>query len=478
MDARITALKSTTFQGRRLTRRQIAAVRETVRGFPGLSRRELAHTICEHLRWHTAKGDTRVQAALRMLEALEDAGIVEGLPAKDLSQVRGARKAVCWGSRTDASAAIDTELEALQPLRLRIVLAAEDRAEWNEYVARYHPRGFRHPIGPHLRYFLLDRQGRKLGCLLFSHGCRVLPCRDAWIGWPAGFRKHLDLVVGNNRFLLFPWVRVRNLASHALSMATARLTDDWQQQHGYRPVLVETFVDPGEHHGGACYRAANWCALGDTAGGKGNRPKRVHVYPLAADFREVLLHGPKRGARGRRERKSAPGPRLAEEDPFVLLWRDRIGALARVASAHDRQWQLRRRVLHTLLVTLFVYRLVLSRGGQGYATTLAELWEHCRALGVSLPQPQPVAASAMCSARMKVDENVFRSAHAEILKRAPPAPAWRGHRLFAIDGSKLNLPRPLLACEYRTPSHKAHDPQGLLSCLYQLPARILSIHHT
>ncbi len=64
MDPRITALQSTTFQGRRLTRRQIAAVQETVLSFPGVSRRELAHTICEQLRWHTAKGDNRIQAVL------------------------------------------------------------------------------------------------------------------------------------------------------------------------------------------------------------------------------------------------------------------------------------------------------------------------------------------------------------------------------------------------------------------------------
>ena len=181
MDPRITALRSTTFQGRRLTRRQLSAVQETVLSFPGLSRRELAHTICEQLHWHTAKGGTRIQAALRMLEELEGLGVLS-LPAKDLSRVRGARKPVVWGSRTDAPPVIEEGLEALLPIRLQVVSDAEGIEEWNEYVARYHYMGFRHPIGPHLRYFLLDRHGRKLGCLLFSHGSRQLQCRDAWIG--------------------------------------------------------------------------------------------------------------------------------------------------------------------------------------------------------------------------------------------------------------------------------------------------------
>ena len=70
---------------------------------------------------------------------------------------------------------------------------------------------------------------------------------------------------------------------------------------------------------------------------------------------------------------------------------------------------------------------MLSSRDQGYATTLAELWEQCHALGVALPQPDPVAASAMCRARAKVDENVFRSVHAEILKRASRPAAWQWH---------------------------------------------------
>ena len=45
---------------------------------------------------------------------------------------------------------------------------------------------------------------------------------------------------------------------------------------------------------------------------------------------------------------------------------------------------------------------------------------------------------------------------------------WRGHRLYAVDGSKLNLPRGLLEEGYQRPSDNAHYPQGLLSCLYQL----------
>ena len=99
MDPGIENLKSTTFFGRRLTRRQIADVQETVALFPALSRNELAKTICEHLNWTTPKGDYRVSACLRMLESLEECGILS-LPAKR-NTASGPRRAIEHTERSD-----------------------------------------------------------------------------------------------------------------------------------------------------------------------------------------------------------------------------------------------------------------------------------------------------------------------------------------------------------------------------------------
>ena len=56
--------------------------------FRTLSRRELAQTVCENLSWRTETGENRVFACLKMLEALEQAGVLR-LPAKDARQVGG-----------------------------------------------------------------------------------------------------------------------------------------------------------------------------------------------------------------------------------------------------------------------------------------------------------------------------------------------------------------------------------------------------
>lgn len=168
---------------------------------------------------------------------------------------------------------------------------------WNEYVQRYHPLGYKRPFGAHQRYFVCGHDGQeRLGCLLFAASAWALAARDAWIGWTAADRsKRLNGVVNNTRFLVLPWVQVPNLASKALALVTRRIRSDWQGRYGYAPVLLETFVDLTRYEG-ICYRAANWIALGDTAGrGRMDRKneyrlsrKRIYVYPLVPDFRADL----------------------------------------------------------------------------------------------------------------------------------------------------------------------------------------------
>ncbi len=75
-DPRITALGSTTFPGRRLTRRRPDEVRQTIEMFPDDSRGELARTIRGHLDRNTPEGDCRVPAGLGLPEQLEALGIL------------------------------------------------------------------------------------------------------------------------------------------------------------------------------------------------------------------------------------------------------------------------------------------------------------------------------------------------------------------------------------------------------------------
>jgi hypothetical protein len=124
--------------------------------------------------------------------------------------------------------------------------------------------------------------------------------RDRWIGWSEQRRvDNLPAVVQQSRFLLLPWVRVRDLASHVLAGSARRLRPDWEVRYGRRPLLIETLVDIRRYQG-TCYRAANWIDLGLTAGrgrtarahaGAPAHPKRLFIYPLHRKAAELLAGG-------------------------------------------------------------------------------------------------------------------------------------------------------------------------------------------
>jgi hypothetical protein len=224
---------------------------------------------------------------------LEALGLVK-LPARQ--PAKRPEVEVVPGSGTDPEEEIVGTVREMAPLQLEPVGGKQAIRLWNEYVARYHPLGYRRPFGAHQRYFLVGRGERRLGCLLFAAAAWALAERDRWIGWSQPDRaQRLNWVVGNTRFLLFPWVRVRNLASKALSLAAQRIGSDWQQRYGYAPVLLETFVEVGRYRG-TCYQAANWIRLGLTRGeGRMGRhspyrsvPRAIYVYPLVGDFRSFL----------------------------------------------------------------------------------------------------------------------------------------------------------------------------------------------
>jgi hypothetical protein len=280
--------------GRYFTLEELHEIRETVRMFPKLSRAELANTLCENLGWMTPAGQYKTASCKELLAKLERQGLISP-PAKN-EYKRREKKEIGIGVQTAPAPLLEGPVSDYEPIALEPVRHLENIRLWNEYVERYHTLGYKRPFGAHQRYFIVAGAGQKLGCLLFAAAAWALEDRDAWISWTELDRSlRLNLIVNNTRFLIFPWVHVKNLASKALSLAAKRVQSDWQERYGYSPVLLETFVDP-EKYRGTCYKAANWIFLGQTAGrGRtemyNKRPftrKHIYVYPLESDFRAIL----------------------------------------------------------------------------------------------------------------------------------------------------------------------------------------------
>ena len=287
------------FCGRAFVSEELSLIREVVRDCSGLSRTELGRTVCELINWRRPNGSLKARECRDFLERLEDKGLLQ-LPERQGGRPLGSRTAIPITGKVKEQESICGTVKDFAPVYLELVQKQADRLLWRELIGRYHYLGCKVPFGAHLRYlvWITNPTKRVVGCLQFSSPAWRMAVRDRWIGWSDPVRaRNLQRVVSNSRFLIFPWVRISNLASKVLSLSARGLVQDWEKRYGIEPILLETLVDPSRYRGG-CYRAANWIGLGlssgrgrmDTEGKRhGQAPKEVFVYPLAPDARKRLI---------------------------------------------------------------------------------------------------------------------------------------------------------------------------------------------
>ena len=168
-------------------------------------------------------------------------------------------------AKTEPQTPVLAPANELRNVRLELVSNKSDSKLWNEYIDRYHYLGYKTLPGAQLRYFARSDEGL-LGLFGFGAAAWKTAPRDNFIGWmPSRGEERLHLVVNNARFLILPWIQSKHLASKLLGLVARGITNDWHDRYGYRPVLLETFVEK-DRFLGTCYRAANWIFLGHTQG--------------------------------------------------------------------------------------------------------------------------------------------------------------------------------------------------------------------
>jgi len=281
------------FSGRRFTGRELALIHEVVDSCSGLSRKELAQTLCELLGWKRPSGGLKGRECREFLERLESTGAL-ALPDKQPGRPVGSRTRVPVTARGERGPELVGEVSEFAPIELKAVETSDQRLLFRELVGRYHYLGHAVPFGAHLRYLVYASKPERTvaGCVQFSSPAWRMAARDAWIGWDEPARqRNLQRVVNQSRFLILPWVRVKNLASMVLARAVRQVSANWPRRYGIEVLLVETLVDTARYSG-HCYRAANWIRLGQTTGrGRMDREhlrhgaarKTVWVYPLVKD---------------------------------------------------------------------------------------------------------------------------------------------------------------------------------------------------
>ena len=266
----------------------------------------ISRELCRLWNWRQENGQLKGQVCRILLRKLESKGLITLPPPK--TGIANHPRRRYYVPPSEPPAVDDTPLEValgdVSPVTLTMVRRTAYEGLWNYLVHRYHYEGFRIIVGSHLKYIAWTGD-RPIACLSWSSSVFRIAARDRFIGWePAARSANIRHVVNNSRFLILPWVKVKNLASHLLGQSSRAIVRDWEEIYGYPPHLLETFVDQGRF-AGTCYKAANWTLVGETAGfaKKDNRfhehgrKKDVLVLPLVRDFRRRLRYVAERGAR-------------------------------------------------------------------------------------------------------------------------------------------------------------------------------------
>ncbi|MFH1567536.1 MAG: DUF4338 domain-containing protein [Gemmatimonadota bacterium] len=282
------------FCGRNFTAVELETVRSVIAEHPDANRARLSRMVCEVLGWRRPDGRLKDMSCRVAMLRMQDGGVIR-LPPPTTGNGNGQPYRRRTPEAEPEQCCTTASAGHLPDLHLELVQGRQASHLWNELVERYHYLGYQPLPGAQLRYFA-QAGGRCLAVLGFGAAAWKTAPRDRFIGWTAAQREaRLHLVLNNARFLILPWVRSRHLASCLLGMASRRIAQDCHERYGYRPVLLETFVET-PRFAGTCYQAANWRCLGETTGrGKLSRTKKavlprktVWVYPLDRHFRLVL----------------------------------------------------------------------------------------------------------------------------------------------------------------------------------------------
>lgn len=296
----ISAIENQRFCGREFTRKELCLIREVVETCAGLSRTELAHTVCELLDWRRVNGRLKAREGLDLLQRLEGKGMLKLPESQQTGPRKGTRRHIAPATDKAPWAELAGSVGVFLPLDVELVETQKQRRLFKDLVSRYHYLGYAMAFGAKLQYLVYVSRPRRqvVGCVQFSSPAWRIRVRDQWIGWEDGIRgKNLQHIVNNSRLLILP--RIRNLASTLLSCVLKRLRTDWPRLYGLEPWLVETLVDRNRFYGG-CYLASNWILLGETSGrGRmdrahqrhGARVKTVLVYPLVKNALRRLRCG-------------------------------------------------------------------------------------------------------------------------------------------------------------------------------------------
>jgi hypothetical protein len=286
------------YRGKDVTVQEVEFINELIAQHPLLSRRRLSERLAAAWNWVQANGALRSMVCRGLMLQLHRGGFIELPPVRRVNPNPLAQRRKPSPLPDPDWQPVQCPLREVGALEIRQVRRTPEEKLFGSLMEAHHYLAYTQPVGEHLKY-LIYAQGTPIACMAWSSAPRHLGPRDRFIGWTQAQRRaNIHLLAYNSRFLILPWAKVPQLASHLLGRVATVLSRDWQHLYHHPIWLLETFIDP-ERFAGVCYRAANWIYVGQTTGrgkddqtNKANRSlKQLWVLPLARDFRNKLRGG-------------------------------------------------------------------------------------------------------------------------------------------------------------------------------------------
>jgi hypothetical protein len=158
------------------------------------------------------------------------------------------------------------------------------------------------------------------------------------------------------------------------------------------------------------------------------------------------------------------GGRLMDE---CILWNQIKQQFYKSCENLDRLWIKRKRSFTTELVVRGLLHFNSNRSQQSYNRMLHEL---------TFGHSNSLAASSFCEARARFPSYLMSEIRQDVLEswdeQSPQINDWHGFRVYAVDCSKINLPRPLLKIGYKV-SGSGYYPLGLASILVRVSDQMI-----
>lgn len=281
-------------QGRFVTEAQVNEIQMLLHTHSLWNRTRLSRELCGRWNWRRPDGQIKDMACRELLRKLEARALIKLPPGYHSGPRRRPKIAPVEIDESPLSCSL-SDIWPVKIINVRDYIEYEKA--FNYLLKEYHYLSYGRPVGQNMKYMILGRNGRFLGCLLFGAAAWKIQARDQWIGWSAEVReRNLGLICNNTRFLILNWITIPHLASHALGACLRRLPKDWKCRYGTDVAIVETFIDSTRYQG-TCYKAANWIRIGQTKGRSRQDKhtqikvpiKDIFIYPLRHDAKQLML---------------------------------------------------------------------------------------------------------------------------------------------------------------------------------------------